>query len=120
MAILREWRAEIRRSEKQAYVDYVRSTGFDDYQKTPGNLFALIVTRDIDMNRSEVVTLSGWDTWDAVRKFAGPNPERARYYPTDDQYLLTRPDSVAHYEIHGIQIEALAKPGESGRIGELG
>ncbi|HEY3656420.1 MAG TPA: hypothetical protein VGL34_15755 [Steroidobacteraceae bacterium] len=63
-------------------------------------LFALISTRDIDDERCEIVTLSGWTSWDAVRAFAGKDPERARYFPTDDQYLLTRPDTVSHYEIH--------------------
>jgi hypothetical protein len=100
LALLREWRAEIRRKDRDAYVEYVRTSGFSEYQRTKGNLFALISTRDIDDERCEIVTLSGWTSWDAVRAFAGKDPERARYFPTDDQYLLTKPDTVSHYEIH--------------------
>ena len=37
MTILREWRAEIRRAKKAAYVEYVRTTGISGYRGTPGN-----------------------------------------------------------------------------------
>ena len=36
--ILREWRAEIRRSDRDAYAAYVRDTGLAGYGRTPGNL----------------------------------------------------------------------------------
>jgi hypothetical protein len=98
MPVLREWRAEIRRSKKTAYVDYVRNTGIVGYRDTPGNLGAIVAVRDIDAERSEIVTLSWWTSLDAVRAFAGDPVDRARYYPADAEYLLTRPDTVTHYE----------------------
>ena len=98
MAILREWRAEIRRPLRQEYVDYVTGTGVAEYRRTAGNLGAVIATRDLDAERSEVVTLSWWTDVDAIKRFAGPDIERARYFPEDDRYLLTRPDTVQHYD----------------------
>ena len=98
--ILREWRAEIRRDLRDEYVAYVYLTGIDTYRKTAGNLFALAATRDIDDARSEIVTLSGWESMEAVRAFAGDDPSRARYFPEDDRYLLTRPQEVKHYAVH--------------------
>src|SRR5271170_3912701 len=98
MAILREWRAEIRRPRKAAYVEYVRTTGIAGYRATPGNLGAAIAVRDLDADRSEVVTLSWWTSLDAIRAFAGDPLDQARYYPADDEYLLTRPATVLHYE----------------------
>jgi heme-degrading monooxygenase HmoA len=98
MSILREWRAEIRRATSAAYVEYVRGTGLAEYRRTPGNLGAVIAVRDIDETRSEVVTLSWWSSMEAIRSFAGDPPDRARYFPDDSQYLLTRPDSVRHYQ----------------------
>ena len=97
MSILREWRAEIRRATSKAYVEYVRSTGIVEYRRTPGNLGAVVALRDIDETRSEIVTLSWWATLDAIRAFAGDPPDRARYFPEDNEYLLTRPDHVRHY-----------------------
>jgi len=101
MPILREWRAEIRRAQSSEYVEYIRNTGLADYRNTAGNLGALIAVHDIDQERTEVVTLSLWSSWDAIRAFAGEPPDRARYYPHDEQYLLTRPDKVKHYEAFG-------------------
>jgi heme-degrading monooxygenase HmoA len=71
MAILREWRAEIRRPKKAAYVEYVRATGIAGYRATPGNLGAAVAVRDLDADRSEIVTLSWWTSLDAIRAFAG-------------------------------------------------
>jgi hypothetical protein len=98
MPVLREWRAEIRRFKKAAYVEYVRTTGIAGYTGTPGNLGAVIAVRDIDAERSEIVTLSWWTSLDAIRAFAGDPVDQARYYPADTEYLLTRPNTVLHYE----------------------
>ena len=38
---------------------------------------------------------------DAVRAFAGENPDRSVYYPDDDQYLLDMEPLVRHYEVVG-------------------
>ncbi len=101
MTILREWRAEIRRAYKDEYVHYVMSTGMASYLHTPGNLGAIVATRDLDSERSEIVTLSWWSNRAAIAAFAGPEIERARYYPEDDRYLLSRPENVQHYESTG-------------------
>lgn len=98
MIILREWRAEIRRPLKQAYVDYVSSTGLAGYRRALGNLGAVIAVRDLDSERAEIVTLSWWKDRKSVEVFAGDDIGRARYFPEDDKYLLTRPETVQHYE----------------------
>jgi heme-degrading monooxygenase HmoA len=98
MPIMREWRAEIRRALKDEYMAYVKATGIAGYKQTPGNLGAIVATRDIDAERSEIVTLSWWEDETSIKAFAGSNIGRARYYPEDDRYLLTRPETVEHYD----------------------
>ena len=98
MAVLREWRAEIRRALKDDYVQYVQATGLAAYLRTPGNLGASVAVRDLDSERSEIVTLSWWSDTEAVEAFAGADYRRARYFPEDDRFLLTRPEHVYHYE----------------------
>ena len=98
MTILREWRAEIRRPLKQEYVDYVSSTGLVAYRSAPGNLGACIAVRDLDDERAEIVTLSWWKDNQSIAAFAGREIDRARYFPEDDRYLLTRPETVQHYD----------------------
>lgn len=101
MSIMREWRGVIRRSQRDEYVEYIRQTGLDDYRATAGNLGAAIAVRDLDDERTEVITLSWWTSVDAIRAFAGADIDLARYYPKDDEYLLERPRTVQHYEFHG-------------------
>lgn len=98
MAILREWRAEIRRALRDDYVKYVEATGLVGYRRTPGNLGAVVAVRDLDNDRSEIVTLSWWADIKSIAAFAGEDIGRARYYPEDDRYLLTRPATVQHYD----------------------
>jgi len=100
-SILREWRGVIRREHRDEYVNYIKGTGLDDYRATPGNQGAAIAVRDLDDKRTEVITLSWWDSLDSIRAFAGDDIELARYYPLDDKYLLERPRTVQHYECHG-------------------
>lgn len=98
MAVLREWRAEIRHALKDEYVEYVKATGLAAYLRTPGNLGASVAVRDLDSERSEIVTLSWWIGTEAIKAFAGADYGRSRYYPEDDRFLLTRPEHVYHYE----------------------
>lgn len=98
MAILREWRAEIRRELKQDYVEYVTATGMAEYRGTAGNLGATVAVRDLDAKRSEIVTLSWWKDEASIKAFAGDDISRARYFPEDDRYLLTHPETVQHYD----------------------
>jgi hypothetical protein len=98
MAILREWRAELRRVVKYEYLKYVEATGLAGYRSTAGNLGAVAAVRDLDAERSEIVTLSWWKDKAPIEAFAGSDIGRARYYPEDDKYLLTRPEHVHHYE----------------------
>lgn len=95
--IARIWRGAVRREDADAYVRYVRETGIAGYTETPGNRGAHLLRRDVG-DLTEIVTLSFWDSMDAIRGFAGDDPERAVFYPEDDRYLVERDESVAHYE----------------------
>ena len=54
--------------------------------------------RDLNSERSEIVTLSWWSDTEAIKAFAGVDYARSRYFPEDDRFLLTRPEHVHHYE----------------------
>ncbi len=44
-----------------------------------------------------LVTL--WASMDSIRKFAGGEPEKAKYYPEDDDFLLEKEETSALYEV---------------------
>jgi len=97
--ILRRWVGRIRTADEAEYVAYVKRTGADDYAETPGNLGFQIVTRDRGDGTTDVTTLSWWTSMEAVRAFAGDDPELARYYPEDDRYLVQRSTHVEHHRV---------------------
>jgi heme-degrading monooxygenase HmoA len=102
--ILRKWSGRIRTADEEAYVAYIAKTGLKEYSETPGNLGYQMMLRTIGDGVSEVTTLSWWRDMDAVRGFAGQQPERAVYYPEDDRYLLDRPEFVEHHRVFASDI----------------
>jgi heme-degrading monooxygenase HmoA len=103
--IARVWRGWVRTDRTAAYVAYIEQTGIAEYRRTPGNLGAQMLTRDLDDERTEVVTLSWWESLDSVRGFAGDDISRAVFYPEDDEFLIDRETTVTHYDVpvsHGL------------------
>ena len=98
--IARTWRGWTRHEDADAYVAYLEETGMREYRATAGNRGAWILRRD-DGDRTEFVTLTFWDSLDAVRGFAGDEVERAVFYPEDDRFLVDRETSVTHFELLG-------------------
>ncbi|MCC3290917.1 MULTISPECIES: hypothetical protein [unclassified Arthrobacter] len=101
MRVVRTWRGVVRSEDLEAYVEYVRVTGIDEYRATAGNLGAWILTRSLEEGRSEIVTVSLWVSLEAIRAFAGDDVGRAVFYPEDDRYLLERDRTVSHYDLAG-------------------
>ncbi|GAA3207183.1 hypothetical protein [Actinocorallia longicatena] len=96
--IARIWRGTVRLENAEAYAAYIDGTGIAEYRRTPGNRLALMLRRDHG-DRTEFITFTLWDSWESIRAFAGPDPEKAVYYPKDDAYLLDRAETVEHYEV---------------------
>jgi hypothetical protein len=96
---MRRWSGRVRSDKADEYLAYVASTGGTDYSGTEGNLGYQILRRDLGNGETEICTISWWSSWDAIRRFAGPEPARARYYPEDDRFLLDRPAFVDHFDV---------------------
>ena len=78
--IARTWTGTVRRSDADEYAEYIRETGFAEYGQTPGNRGAWMLRRD-EGERTEFITLSLWESEDAIRSFAGDDIEAAVLYP---------------------------------------
>jgi heme-degrading monooxygenase HmoA len=96
--IARIWRGWTKRDDTAEYAEYIRKTGLVGYRSTPGNRGAYILQRD-EGERTEVITLSLWDSVEAVKGFAGDDVERAVFYPEDDRFLVERELTVRHYRV---------------------
>jgi heme-degrading monooxygenase HmoA len=82
------------------YFEYLEQTGLKEYRATEGFKDVLVLTRETG-DVTEYVLITLWENMDAVRRFAGPDPERAVYYPDDERYFpkeeLT--PHVRHYNV---------------------
>jgi heme-degrading monooxygenase HmoA len=96
--IARIWRGITLKDKADDYLAYFRETGLKDYTANPGNRGVTVLRRD-QGEHCEIMLLSLWDSMDAVRAFAGENPDRSVYYPEDEQYLLQMEPLVRHYEV---------------------
>ena len=95
----RVWRGATSAADGDAYAAYLADTGVRDYRKTPGNRGVLVLRQQAD-DRARFTVVSLWDSLDAIRAFAGDEPERAVFYPEDDRFLVERDLTVNHYEVH--------------------
>ncbi len=96
--IARLWRGVTASADADAYLDYLQRTGLAEYRATAGNR-AAVALRRISNGRAEFLLLTLWDSPEAIRGFAGPDMERAVFYPEDDRFLLERGERVDHFDV---------------------
>lgn len=97
--IARTWRGWTKPEDADAYFEYIEETGGQASRATPGNLGFYILRRH-DGDRTEFLTMSLWESQDAIRAFAGDGLEVV-FYEDDDRFLVDRERFVTHYEIAG-------------------
>jgi heme-degrading monooxygenase HmoA len=98
--IARAWQGAVRRADAEEYARYIHDTGFAEYGRTPGNRGAWMLRRD-DGDRTEFITLSLWESVEAIRAFAGDDIEAAVLYPEDERFLIDGESTVTHYDVVG-------------------
>jgi heme-degrading monooxygenase HmoA len=96
--VARTWRGWTRATDIDRYVEYVRETGVEGLAGTEGNRGVYIYTRR-DGDRGEMIVTSLWDSRESIRAFAGDDIERAVFYPEDDEFLVEREWTCAHYDV---------------------
>lgn len=96
--IARVWRGRVRPGLLAEYRRYVADACLPDYRATPGNLGAYVLTKE-GVDHGDVITLSFWDSYESIARFAGKDIERARYYPEDPNFLLDFPERVEHFDV---------------------
>ena len=96
--IARIWRGITLKDKADDYLAYLHETGLRDYAKTSGNRGVTILRRN-QGEHCEIMLISLWESMDAVRAFAGENPDRSVYYPEDEHFLLQMEPLVRHYDV---------------------
>lgn len=96
--LARTWTGRTLTSKAEAYSDFLKTKGIQDYLATPGNRGVFVLRRALG-TETEFLLVSLWDSEDAIRDFAGPDMNRAFYYPEDDDFLLEFAPQATHYEV---------------------
>ena len=96
--IARIWHGATLNEKAKSYLDVLRRTGVSEYTATSGNLGVLVLSKGGD-KQTDFEIISFWDSMEAVSRFAGPDPQKAVYYPEDKDYLLEFEPGVRHYEV---------------------
>lgn len=101
--IARRWHGRVHAAKADEYLKLSKDVGLADYRLTPGNVGAwCLYRREGKVVHVEMFTL--WDDHDAIRRFAGDQLTKAKYYDFDPDFLLEMEPEVVHFEV--IEAEA--------------
>jgi heme-degrading monooxygenase HmoA len=96
--VVRLWHGRTKASDANRYAEFLKARAAPDYGSVEGLRKLLFLRRrNGDVEHFLLVTL--WDSMDAVTRFAGPLPDRAKYYPEDDAFLLEKEEATTLYEV---------------------
>ena len=90
--IARIWKATARDAE--AYLRHLHGNVVPELKSIPGFRGLQVLRRE-----REIVVMTTWDSMEAVRAFAGEEPERAVVGPEAQAVLAGYDDFVRHYEV---------------------
>ncbi|WP_227377984.1 antibiotic biosynthesis monooxygenase family protein [Haladaptatus halobius] len=97
--IARLWHGKTPASKADEYLDFTTQRAIPDYTSVDGNRDVYILRR-IEGDEAHFLTLTFWESEEAIKTFAGPDIERAKYYPEDEGFLLEFEPTVTHYEVY--------------------
>jgi heme-degrading monooxygenase HmoA len=98
LMIARTWRGKVAPGNGGGYLEIVGRTGLRASRATPGNLGFYALQRPTG-DHDEILTISLWESLDAIRAFAGEEIATAVFYSEDDAWLTDRDLRADHWEV---------------------
>ena len=89
--IARIWRGRTTRERADEYARYLYEHGIRPLEEKALGVEMLREDRD---QESEFVTISYWESVEAMSRFAGPDPRRIHHLERDPEFLIELPDAV--------------------------
>jgi heme-degrading monooxygenase HmoA len=96
--IVRLWRGRVPTEMAAEYRTYQEDVGPSGYTRIPGNRGVYMLGRDLG-DEYEIAMLTLWESWNAIRVFAGDPIDDAKYYERDFEFLVDPPEKVEHFEV---------------------
>jgi hypothetical protein len=95
-AIVRIWRGRTTRAKADEYAAYLYEHGIRPLEEKALAVQQLREDRDAE---SEFVTISYWESIEAMSRFAGPDPRRIHHLERDKEFLIELPQGVQVLQI---------------------
>ena|SRR5271166_1711159 len=94
--IARMWHGAAPIAKGEEYLQRMRNVALPDYRSISGNRGAFCLYRvEGDVAHFEMLTF--WDDVEAIKRFAGEDFQRAKYYEFDRSFLIELEPNVRHY-----------------------
>lgn len=103
--IARMWRGWASPENAAAYEEHFRSEVLRELSRVPGYRRAELLRRE-DGVETEIVVVTQFESMDAIRAFAGVDPEAAVVAPRAREVLSRFEDRVRHYEVVALPNDA--------------
>ena len=94
----RLWRGKTTEENADAYENVLRSLVLPELDQIPGSQGAYVLRRDVD-DGVEFITLTLFESLDAIKLFAGEDYEQAVILPEAKALLSSVDPYAAHYEV---------------------
>ena len=107
--IARLWRGVAVAGNADAYHHHATTKVFPALQDIAGHRGAYLLRRTVG-GRAEFLAVTFWDSLDAIRAFAGNDPEIAVVEPEAQAVLAEFDDFARHYEVAGEGVIAPPSP----------
>jgi heme-degrading monooxygenase HmoA len=96
--IARHWRGIAKREFADAYVEHLHAETFPQLVQLPGFHDASILRRDVEQG-VEFLVVTVWKSLDAIRSFAGNDPQSAVVPMKVQQMMIEYDRRARHYEV---------------------
>ena len=98
MTIMRLWHGEVAIEKADQYERFMIERAAPDYGSVDG-LIKLYFQRRNEDTIAHFLLVTLWESLEAVTRFAGSEPELAKYYPEDDAFLLEKERNTTMYDV---------------------
>ncbi|MCD6120333.1 MAG: hypothetical protein J7K04_00680 [Spirochaetales bacterium] len=98
MAIMRLWHGRVPIEKADEYEKLMVDKAAPDYGSVEG-LLKLYFQRKDENEIAHFLLVTIWDSMESIKKFAGEEPELAKYYKEDDKFLLEKEKYVSMYQV---------------------
>lgn len=90
-AIARIWRGRTTRARADEYAAYLYEHGIQPLEE---KALGVQLFREDREGETEFVTISYWESVEAMSRFAGKDPRRIHHLPRDAEFLIELPSGV--------------------------